>query len=130
MIDGKNYDINRTQCLLTDKGRAWLEIVAFADIACDPPDTYYTNKPLAYAFALYACSNDYPSKALKAITTNRPPLLSGIQVCLGQRPVTSINGRIRGQQYNFDVFPITNINSQQSTAPLPTAPAGPSEGAR
>ena len=115
VIDGKHYEIMRTQCLLTDKGQAFLEIMATCDIAYEPVETTYTNKPLAYSFAMYACSNNYPSKALHAIVSNRPPVLSGIRVCLIQRPTTNTNGRLQGQQYDIPVFPVTNMNGQESS---------------
>ena len=41
------------------KGQAFLEIMATCDIAYEPVETTYTNEPLAYSFAMYACSNNY-----------------------------------------------------------------------
>lgn len=122
VIDGKKYDIVSTRCLLTDKGQAFLEIMAYADISYEPVKTTYTNRPLAYAFAMYACISNYPSKALHAIVTNCPPVLSGIEVCLIQRPTTNTNGRLLGQRYDIPVFLVTNMNGQESSPPLPPAP--------
>ncbi len=114
-IDGTNFNVEGTACLVMGNGQTLFVVKAITDF---PPNA--SHKPIARVLAKYAVDNGYPGKVKQSYWNGKPTPFSGsIGVALFQKRGVGSVAVAAGWKYNFTVEELKQGDGEQTSRPVP-----------
>ncbi len=108
-VNGTNFNVEGTACLVMGNGQTLFVVKAITDFA---PQAFH--KPIARALAKYAVDNGYPSKVKQSSWNGTPTPFSGsIGVALFQKRGVGSVAVAAGWKYNFTAEELKQPNGEQ-----------------